>query len=59
MLNGVSSFIITLFSSVTTLPVPYGGGGGYDYNDLLVVLGIKPGAYNLGGYGSGAYGLLI
>ena len=54
--DGVSPFINTLFSSVTTLPVPgRGGGGGCD--GLLVALGIKPGACGLGSCGPGAYGL--
>ena len=53
--DGVSSLIITLLSSVITLPVSYSSSGGY--NGLLVALGIKPSACNLGGYGPGAYGL--
>ena len=52
--NGVSSFITTLFSSGITLLVPCGDGG---YNGLLVVLDIKPGAYNLDNYNPDACGL--
>ena len=54
--DGVSSLITALFSSGTTLLVTYNNGdGGYD--GPLVALNIKPGAYNLGSYGPGAYGL--
>ena len=55
--DGVSPLITALFSSVITLPVPYGGGGGY--NGLLIALGIKPGACGLGGYGFSTCGLLF
>ena len=51
----MSFFITTLFLSLTRLPVSYNNG----YDDLLVVLDIKPGVYGLGGCGSGVYGLFI
>ena len=54
--EGVFSLIITLFSSVITLLVPYNNRS---YNDLLVALNIKPGAYNLDGYSTGVYNLSI
>ena len=53
--DGVFFFIAALFSSGITLLVSYGGGGGYD--GLLIVLGIKPDAYNLGNYNSDIYSL--
>ena len=52
--DGVSPLITTLFSSVITLLVPYNNGG---YNGLLVVLSIKPGAYNLDNYNTSIYNL--
>ena len=55
--EGVSSLIVTLFSSVITLPVPYGGKGSYD--GLLVALNIKLSAYNLGNYSPDVYSLPI
>ena len=56
--DDVSPLTNTLFSSVTTLPIPDDSGdNGYD--GLLVVLGIKPGAYNLGSYDFNAYNLPI
>ena len=54
--EGVSPFIAALFSSVITLPVPYSDGG---YNGLLIVLGIKPGVYNLGGYNINIYSFSV
>ena len=49
---------VVLLSSNITLLVPYGyGGGGYD--GLVGTLGIKPGAYNLGSCGPGAYNLPV
>ena len=54
--DGISPLITALFSSDTTLLVPYSGGGS-GYNGLPVVLNIKPGVYNLGGYSPGAYNL--
>ena len=54
--NGVFFFIITLFSSVITLPVTYGGRS---YNGLLVVLGIKSGVCGLGGCDAGVYSFFI
>ena len=56
MSDGVSFLITILFSSGITLLVPYGSSG---YNGLLVVLGIKPGVYNLDDYGSSACGLSV
>ena len=56
-IEGVSSFITTLFSPVITLSIPYSNKGGYD--GLSVALGIKPGAYNLGGSNLSAYSLSI
>ena len=53
--DGVSSLIVTLFSSGTTLLIPYNSD--VNYNGLLVVLGIKPGACGLGGCGFGACSL--
>ena len=53
----VSPLIITLFSSIITLLIPYSYRNGYD--GLLVALGIKPGAYNLDNYGVNTYGLSI
>ena len=55
--DGVSFFIITLFSFGTTLSVSYNGNNGY--NDLLIALGIKPGVCSLGGYGFDAYGFSV
>ena len=55
--DGVSPLIAALFSSVMTLPVLCGCGGGCD--GLSVALGIKPGACGLGGCGSGACGLPV
>ena len=58
--DGVSPLIAALFSSVTTLLVPCSGGGGGGSgccDGLPVALGIKPGAYGLGGYGPGTCGL--
>ena len=55
VLDGVSLFIITLFSSAITLLVFCGGG----CDDLLVVLDIKPSVYSLGGYNPNAYGLPV
>ena len=52
--NDVSPFIITLFSSIITLPVPCDDGG---YNGPPVALDIKAGVYSLGGYSAGTYGL--
>ena len=55
--EGVSSLIITLFSSVITLSIPYSDKG--NYNDLLIVLNIKSGAYNLDNYSPNIYNLFI
>ena len=55
--EGVSPLITTLFSSVITLSISYNNKDGYD--GLLVVLNIKYGAYNLGGYGFSAYSLPV
>ena len=46
------SLVITLFSSVITLPVSYNSGGGC--NGPPVALGIKPGVCDLGGCGPDA-----
>ena len=59
VLDGVSSLITALFSSGMTLLVPYNNDGNDGYNDLPVVLNIKPGAYNLGGCGPNVYSLSI
>ena len=56
--DGVSSLIITLFSSGTTLLIPYSNNSN-DYNGLLIALNIKPSVYNLGGYNPDAYSLPI
>ena len=56
--DGVSSFIITLFSSGTTLLVPCGDDNN-NYNGLLVTLNIKPGACSLGDYNPNTYSLPI
>ena len=55
--NGVSFFINTLISFGTTLPIPYNDSNGYD--GLLVILNIKPSAYNLGNYNPNTYSLSI
>ena len=55
--EGVSSLITALFSSVITLSVLYSGKG--SYNDLLIALNIKPGACNLGNYNPNIYNLLF
>ena len=57
VLNGVSSFITTLFSSGITLPVFYSDNGGYD--GLSVALNIKPDVCNLDGYSFNIYSLFI
>ena len=54
--NGVFPLIITLFSSVTTLLVPYSSDSSYD--GPLIALGIKSDAYSLDGYNSNTYNLL-
>ena len=46
--DGVFSLIATLFSSDITLSIPYNNDN--NYNDLLIVLSIKPGAYKLDDY---------
>ena len=56
--DGVFLFIITLFSSGTTLLIPCGSGGG-GCDDLLIALNIKPDVYSLGGCGPSVYGLFI
>ena len=56
--NGVFFLTAALFSSITTLPVPGRDSSG-SYDGLLIVLGIKPGACNLGGYSFDAYNLPI
>ena len=55
--NGVSPLIITLFSSGTTLLIPYNNNN--NYNGPLVVLNIKPDAYNLDDYNFNIYSLFI
>ena len=55
--DGVSPFITALLSSIITLLVSCGSGG--DYDSLLIALGIKPGAYSLGGYNPNIYGLSV
>ena len=52
--DGVSPLIAALFSSGITLLISCNSNG---YDGLSVVLGIKPGTYNLGGCGSNAYSL--
>ena len=60
LFDGVSSLIIALFSFGMTLLVSYNNNSnGYDYNDLLIALNIKSGAYDLGSYNPGTYGLPI
>ena len=54
--KSVSPLIITLFSFVITLLILYNSG---DYNGLLVVLNIKPGACGFDDYDIGVYGLLV
>ena len=51
--DGVFSLITTLFSSGTTLLIPYNGSD--DYDGLLIALNIKPGVYNLGNYNFNIY----
>ena len=51
----ISSFIITLSSSITKLLIPYNN----NYNDLLVALNIKPNAYNLDNYNINTYNLPV
>ena len=53
--DGVSSLITALFSSGTTLLIPYNDSDGCD--GLFVALDIKPSVYNLGGYGFNIYSL--
>ena len=53
----ISSLIAALFSSNTTLPVPYNNNSGYSYNGPLVALNIKLNVYNLDDYNFGAYNL--
>ena len=55
--DGISPFITTLFSSGTTLLIPYNSNSDGGYDGLPVVLNIKPGAYNLDDYGSNTCGL--
>ena len=55
--ESVSPLIAILFSSVITLPVSYNNKN--DYNGLLVVLNIKPGAYNLDSYNFNIYNFPI
>ena len=52
--EGVSPLIITLFSSIITLPVSGSSKGGY--NGLLIALNIKPGVCSLDNYNSDTYG---
>ena len=55
-IKGVSPFITTLFLFLIRLPVFYNNR---NYDGLLVVLDIKSGVYNLGGYSIGAYSLSV
>ena len=55
MSDGVSFFIATLFSSGTTLSIPYNNNS--SYNGLLVVLNIKFNVYNLDSYSPNIYNL--
>ena len=55
--NDVSPLITILFLSIITLLIfcDYG----YSYDGLLIALGIKSGACNLGGYSPGTYGFPV
>ena len=56
--DGVSPLITALFSSSTTLLIPYNNNNS-GYDGLPVALSIKPGACGLGDYGFGTYNLPI
>ena len=58
MFDGVSPLTITLLSSIITLSVSYNDYG-CSYNDLLIALNIKPGAYSLDDYSLSIYSLPI
>ena len=55
--DDVSPLAITLLSSIITLSIPYNNNN--NYNDPLVVLNIKPGAYSLDSYNLNIYNLPI